>query len=201
MTESSLAALQRRLLLRYDDLKARLTRRLGSAEIAGDALQDTWLRLERGDGIATVRNPDAFLFRIAFNIARDRLRADNRRLTTSEIEVLLNIADETPGPVQTLEARSDLQALKVIMAELPPRQRAILLAARLEGLSRLEIAARHRISVRLVQRELQEAQDYCAQRLGPSKVQRFTFVPRETSLTEQPAEAADRKPGRPGAKS
>jgi RNA polymerase sigma-70 factor (ECF subfamily) len=51
------------------------------------------------------------------------------------------------------------------MADLPPRQRAILLAARVDGLSRREIASHYRISVRLVQRELQEAQKYCAARL------------------------------------
>lgn len=96
MTETGLAAMQRLLLLRYDDFKARLTRRLGSAELAGDALQDTWLRLERGEGIAAVHSHDAYIFRIAINIARDRQRVENRRLTTNEIETLLNLADEAP---------------------------------------------------------------------------------------------------------
>ncbi|MBR1220563.1 RNA polymerase sigma factor [Bradyrhizobium sp. U87765 SZCCT0131] len=180
MTESPLAALQRQLLLRYDDLKARLTRRLGSADAAGDALQDTWLRLQRGDSLASVRNQDAFLFRVAINIARDHLRADRRRLTTSEIDVLLNIADDTPDAARALEARSDIAVLRDIMAALPPRQREILLAARLDGLSRIEIAARFAISVRLVQRELQAAQDYCAARLRHARIG-FTSGRRESS--------------------
>ena len=70
------------------------------------------------------------------------------------------------------------------MAELPPRQRAILLAARLDALPRREIARRYRISVRLVQRELQEAQDYCAARIKRQKL--FASGVWETSLKEKP---------------
>jgi RNA polymerase sigma factor (sigma-70 family) len=199
MTGSSLADMRRLLLLRYDDFKARLTRRLGSSELAGEALQDTWLRLEQGDGIAAVRSHDAYLFRIAVNIARDRQRGENRRLTTTEVETLLNIADDAADPEQIVEARSDLRALQAVMAELPPRQRAILLAARLDELPRREIAKRYRISLRLVQRELQEAQDYCAARLRRPGTNLFTSDRREASLDEDPLEAAgrDRKP--PGA--
>ncbi|MEW6644688.1 MAG: sigma-70 family RNA polymerase sigma factor [Pseudomonadota bacterium] len=196
MSETTLAALQRLLLLRYDDLKARLTRRLGSADAAGDALQDTWLRLQRGESLATVRNEDAFLFRIAFNIARDHLRADRRRLTTSEVDVLLNIADEAPDAMRAIEARSDIEMLKDIMADLPARQREILLAARLDGLSRNEIAARFAISVRLVQRELQAAQDYCAARLRHAKI-RFTPVRRESSHEQEGTVTGAAAPGRP----
>jgi RNA polymerase sigma-70 factor (ECF subfamily) len=199
MTDASLLALRRLLLLRYDDFKSRLTRRFGSSELAGDALQDTWLRLEQGEGIAAVRSHDAYLFRIAVNIARDRQRADNRRLTSSEVDTLLNIADEMPDPARVIEARSDLRALQTVMAELPPRQRAILLAARLDELPRREIAKRYKISLRLVQRELQDAQDYCAARLRRSRFQVFTSGARETSLNEDAFDTADEDGLPPGA--
>ena len=179
MTDTSLAALRRLLLSRYADFKARLTRHLGSSELAGEALQDTWLRLERGEGIATIHSHDAYLFRIAVNLARDRQRAEDRRLTTAEVETLLSVAAEAPDPEQVVTARAELRALEAAMAELTPRRRAILLAARLDGLSRREIAARYRISVRLVQRELQEAQDYCAARIRRRKL--FASHPSETS--------------------
>ncbi len=183
MTET-LTALRQRLLLRYDDFKARLTRRLGSADLAGDALQDMWLRLERNDQLTAVRRQDAYLFRVAVNVARDHQRAEKRRLTVSEIETLLEIADETPDPARVVESRSDLRALQAAMEELPPRQRAILLAARIDGQPRRQIAKRYRISLRLVQRELQEAQDYCAGRLKRQKTELFTSTLRETSEDE-----------------
>jgi RNA polymerase sigma-70 factor (ECF subfamily) len=186
MTQAGWTALQRRLLLRYEAFKTLLTRRLGSAELAGDALQDTWLRLERGGESTPVRSADTYLLSIAVNLARDQRRSENRRLTTSEVEVLLDLVDDAPDPEQVAEARSDLGVLKMVMAELPARQRSILLAARLQGASRREIAERHGISQRFVQRELQEAQDYCAARMRTWKNKRFRSDERQSSSGQEP---------------
>ncbi|GGF44217.1 hypothetical protein GCM10011611_58300 [Aliidongia dinghuensis] len=194
MTEVGWAALQHRLLERYKDFKQRLTRYLGSADLAGDALQDTWLRLERGGELSGVRSLDAFLYSIAINIARDHVRAENRRLSTSEIETLLEIADEMPDAERTVEARSELEALAEIIGELPVRQQAILLAARVEGLPRQEIADRFEVSVRFVQRELQQAQDYCAARLEKFSARKFRSRAVETSTVRKPLAKAAKKP-------
>jgi RNA polymerase sigma factor (sigma-70 family) len=136
MTETSLVALRQLLLQGYDELKQRLTQRLGSPELAGEAIQDTWLRLQHTEAIGTVRSPANYLFRVALNLARDRLSADRRLLTAVEIETLLDIAAETPDPARTAEMRSELRAVEQLIAELPPRQREILVAARLDGMWR-----------------------------------------------------------------
>jgi len=52
---------------------------------------------------------------------------------------------------------------------LPPRPRAILLAARLDGLSRQQIAERFGISVSMVEKELKRAQEHCAARFGRNR--------------------------------
>ena len=51
------------------------------------------------------------------------------------------------------------------MGQLPARQREILLGLRLDGLTREELAARHRISLRTVDRELEKAYAFCDQQL------------------------------------
>ena len=71
-----------------------------------------------------------------------------------------------------------------VMTELPARQKAILLAARLEGLGRREIARRFGVSVRFVHRELRAAQDYCAERLEKIAAEEFTSMPRESSFEQ-----------------
>ena len=198
MTQTGWAALQQLLLLRYEVLKKRLTRHLGSAELAGDALHDTWLRLERGGDLAQVRSPDTYLFRVAINLARDNLRSENRLVTTSDARTLLGIVDEAPDAARDAESRSDVRALMIVMAELPARQKAILLAARLEGMGRREIAQRYGVSVRYVHRELQAAQDYCAERLEKFAAPEFSSVPRETSSTQKSQGTATSKPSTPG---
>jgi RNA polymerase sigma-70 factor (ECF subfamily) len=195
MTEAGWATLQQRLLMRYEFFKKRLTKYLGSADLAGDALQDTWLRLERGGELTTLRSPDNYLYSMAVNIARNHMHAE-KRLSASEIETLLDIEDEAPEPARVVEARSELQTLVAIIAELPERQQAILLAARVDGLSRREIAQRFGVSVRFVQRELQEAQVYCVERSRKLTHNLFTFVPRKLSTDQKSLRTPGSKPAR-----
>jgi len=165
MTETSLPALRQLLLARYDELKARLTHRLGSAELASDAVQDTWLKLHHTESIGSVRSPVNYLFLIALNIARDRLKSERRYLTAVQIEEMLDITDGTPDPSSLTETRSELQTVERLISELPTRQREILVAARLDSLPRREIAERLGISLSLVEKELKTAHEYCLARL------------------------------------
>ncbi len=164
MSEKTLGALRQLLLDRYDEIKAKLAQRIGSTDLAGDALQDTWLRLTLADMLGPVRSPEHYLSRTVFNMAQERRRSERRLLSAVEIQNLLFLIDESPSPAQTAEARSELQVLETILAELPARQRLILLMARMDGLPRQEIADRLGISLRLVSKELHLAHEYCVAR-------------------------------------
>lgn len=155
------AALRAFLIARYGELRSRLAHRLGSSDWAEDALQDTYLRLGGAETVGELRNPAAYLFRAAFNIAMNRFRAENRYLGAGDVEALLHIADDAPDALRVIEGRSDLMRLKQVMAGLPSRQRDILLAVRVENLSQRQIANRFGISVSMVEKELKRAQEHC----------------------------------------
>jgi len=174
MQDSSRATLRQLLLAGYDDLKARLTRRLGSSERAGEALQETYLRLEQGSEIGPVRNPGAYLLRMAINIATNSRIAESRHLTPMETEMLLQVPDDAPGPAQQAESRAEIEALKRALAELPARRRAIFLAAWVEELPHRQIAERFGVSTRTIQTELRRALEHCASRLGRNLGKKFT---------------------------
>jgi RNA polymerase sigma-70 factor, ECF subfamily len=159
------ATLRAFLIRRYGEFRHRLTRRLGSSDRAEDALQDAYLRLDGVEVVGELRNPAAYIFRTAFNIAMNRLRAENRFLNAAEVDALLHVADDAPDAMRIIESRSDLMRLKQAMAELPARRRDILLAARLEGLTQQQIADRFALSVSMVEKELKKAQEHCAKRL------------------------------------
>jgi RNA polymerase sigma factor (sigma-70 family) len=181
VTEQSREALRRFLVLGYEDLRARLTSRLGSAELAGDALHETYLRLARPAAIGPVRSPKLYLLRIAMNIAAKRLRRERRFFSLSDAKSALGIRDDAPDPAQSAEARRELEALQQALEELTPRQRAILLASRLDGVPLREIAERHRLSQRMVEIELRRALAYCALRLDREVIQRFGPRPAQAS--------------------
>lgn len=163
--EGSRQTLRRVLLSRYDALRAKLTQRLGSAELAGDALQDTWLRLERGPQIGPVRDPFAYLIRIASNLASNSRTLGQRRARLLDTYGEFSEVDETPDPERVAAARSEWDAVRRIIDGLSERRRAIFFAAWVEEASYEDIAARHGISVRTVQAELKRALEECAAEL------------------------------------
>ncbi|MEI2417875.1 sigma-70 family RNA polymerase sigma factor [Orrella sp. JC864] len=148
------------LAKRYEDIKLRLTRLLGSDELAGDALQDTWLRLHAREEAGLIKSPTAYLVRIAVNIAVDIQRRQGKSLPLDEVNALMEMADPVPGPARSAETRSELQAAMRVMERMPARRREILLMVRWEGLPQKEVARRLGVTVRTVEHELKRAHTY-----------------------------------------
>ena len=165
MSDDVRSTLSGHLAARYGELKRRLARLLGSDDLAGDALQDTWLRLQRIDTPSPIMNPHAFLLRMAANIAVDQRRSHSRALPEGELAELLDLADNAPGPEQAAQARSEAQVLLRLLERMPPRRREILIMVRLEGMLQKEVAERLGISLRTVEHELKRAHDFCAARM------------------------------------
>lgn len=163
--ETNRATLINLLLSGYDDLKRRLARRLGSTELAADALHDTFLRLNSKVVIGQVERPEAYLLGVAVHLAASRRKAETLGPGISEIELSFDLVDEAPDPARIVEARSDIEALKRGMMELPRRRREILMAASLEDVPYPVLAQRFGVSVRTIQSELKLALTHCAKAL------------------------------------
>lgn len=167
-SETTRSLLMRSLLSRYASLRSRLTSRLGP-ELADDALQETWIRLETRETLGPIKNPDAYLFRAAMNAASNMRKSDQRRLSHIEIEVLLNVADDAPGPAAIAEDRASIAIVEQALSELTRRQRVIFEEAFLGDASHHLLAERFGISVRMIQKELKHGVDLCARRLKRGK--------------------------------
>jgi len=163
----------RLFLTSYDDFKARLRRRLGSEDLANDVLHETYLRVDRMEAPLNLTQPNAYLYRMALNIAADRRQADARLLTGEEIEEMLQVSDESQDPERVVGGQKEIQLLLSALYELPPRRRRIFIAARLEEAPHLEISQRFGISTRMVEKELKAALGHCAARLERKVIQRF----------------------------
>lgn len=182
MSEASWSGLRMLLVDRYDDFKHRLARRLGSVDLAAETLQETWLRLGRPGDPGILKSPDAYLFRIALNVAADRRDADRRRLTLSEIEALRHQDDDELDPARIAESRAEIVALTKALNELPPRCRAIFIATRLDETPHKVLAQRYGISIRMVERDLKRALEHCSTRLERISPRQFGSGSSEPSL-------------------
>jgi RNA polymerase sigma-70 factor (ECF subfamily) len=167
------ASLRELFLAKYQDFRKRLRIRLGSEDLANEAMQETWLRVESMPDAAPVEYPAAYLFKIAVNVAEDQRRGSARLLSMEELEELYELADEAAGPVREVEGRQQLAALEAALAELPRRRQAIVIAARVDEVPHREIAERFGISVRTVEKELRAGLEHCCRKLEKEYVQRF----------------------------
>jgi RNA polymerase sigma factor (sigma-70 family) len=157
MVKSTRALLRTSLVARYMQLRDRLAARLGSQDLASEALHETWLRLESGSELSPVANPEAYLYRAALNNAWQLSARERRVLGMVEIDAILEVADDAPDPERVAIAKSEVAALRRILNKLTRRQRDVFLESYIGNVSHDELAARYKVSVRTIQSELREA--------------------------------------------
>jgi RNA polymerase sigma-70 factor (ECF subfamily) len=185
MSNTSRDALRQFFVLGYDELRTRLARRLGSIDLASDALHETWLRIDSAAPSGPVRSPKHYLLQMASNVARKRLTAEKRFVTLTDAKMAIGLADDTPDPERAAIAQSEISALARAVSELSPRRREILLASRLKNIPLWAIAERMGISQRLVEIELKNAVAHCALRLERKVIKRFGPKAPDESLREE----------------
>lgn len=143
--------------------------RRGAKDEAEDLVQETYLRLLRahecqGDAIA---NPEAYLFTVALNLAREQ--AVRRRWSLLPIEELENIttllADEE-SVEDAAERAQRRQRLQVLLRTLPERTRAVLVMQYRDGLSYKQIAERMGVSPHMVKKHVVRGLSVCRRALA-----------------------------------
>jgi len=110
-----------------------LGRRTANRDDAEDAAQEAFVRLLD----ANPRNPRAWLYTVASNLARDRTRRLSRQTVLLPAE---SLADASVGPDLDLMRAERRRSVQVVLAMLPPRDQHLLLLYH-GGASYREIAA------------------------------------------------------------
>lgn len=182
MSEATWALLRRLLVSDYARLSRQLQRLTGSADLADEALQDTYLRLAEGGEISDhLASPQKYLFKMALNAARKILRKDRARGRYIEIvdTLDLEVADEAPSPETEAFARAGIDAVKTLLAAMPERRRDIFVLALFDDIPLGDIARRYGIGLRMVQLELKAARAEIEARLMGANVVDFATSSRD----------------------
>ena len=127
----------------------------------------------RAQAEGTIRNPKAFLFATARNLALDLFR----RGRVVRFETLVGIEDslvETSSPScsESLNVRQELAILIEAIDVLPPRCREIMILQKMHGLSNQQIATRMGISINTVNAQLVIGLARCRRFLAERGVER-----------------------------
>jgi RNA polymerase sigma-70 factor (ECF subfamily) len=126
--------------------------RTGDADAAEDMVQETFLRLSGSSRPDALRNPAAWLQRVARNLLFDRARRARAHGAPVHLpfdEVLLPQCP--PEQALALEAEELRMRYEAALALLPARQREVFLLHRLDELTYREIASRLGITVATVE--------------------------------------------------
>ena len=131
-----------------------LTARTGSAAAAEDLAQDVWLRLQSmtEEAAAEVRRPQAFLYRMAANLALDASKAQ-RRAGARDLEWRrASVADDAgeaqdaPSAEDAVWARLKLEKVVAAIDRMPPKAAEAFRLHKMAGLSQAEVAERMGVS-------------------------------------------------------
>ena len=170
------------LVTRWEDkIRGACYRLLGSEEEARDAAQEAFLKAYRAlPGFKREARFSSWLYQIAVNLCRDRLRRRKGRTLVS-LEALEEvgpvIASRGPGTQDLVEQIDLRRAVRRAIAALPEEQREVVILKEYQGLTFLEIAQTLELPISTVKTRLYRGLGQLRHRLENEGIRGAEAVP------------------------
>jgi len=141
-------------------------------EDAQEIVQETYCRLQQVSGVETIEFPQAYLFRTAFNLARDSERRLRRWRAPEELSSAeQEIPSEAPTPYRVLKGEQELAIVRAALGELTPKCRRAFILNRFRHATYAEIATEMGVSVSMVEKYISQALAHLKSRLDEARPQ------------------------------
>src|SRR5688500_4303141 len=128
-------------------LRRYLLRRLRNGEVARDIEQEVYLRLLRIADATMVRDPKAYMYRIASNVVYEHLQREFKQGIVFDSEAVLDWDDHALEAGDPLAEQLDKERrLKAALARVPLRARSAYIMHTRDGMTYPEIAAELSVS-------------------------------------------------------
>jgi RNA polymerase sigma factor (sigma-70 family) len=149
-------------------LQAFLYRRVRNRPDAAELAQEVYVRMLRVPDMTTVRNPEAYLYAVASNLAKEHAQRrphDSAVLNIDDPVVQEQLA-ELPAFGGQLDRERRVRRLREVLDQLSPKCRAAVVLQYWHGLSYEEIAQRLGVSTNMVNKYLSHALMHCRRRMA-----------------------------------
>ena len=140
-------------------LRRCLSKRTGCVHLAADITQDVFVRLLKRNSLPEMREPRAYLARIAHGLVVDQWRRAAIERAWLETAALLHTA--VTSAEEQAEIVEALVRIDMLLDGLKPRTREVFLLSRLDGLTYPEIAQRLSVSLSTVEKDMARAMRHC----------------------------------------
>jgi RNA polymerase sigma factor (sigma-70 family) len=168
MAEPKQAFVEKLFARHRDALQAFFYRHIRTKPDAADLTQEVYLRMLRVSDMTTVRNPEAYLYAVASNLAKEhahREPRDSRVLDIDDPQVQEQLA-ELPTFGGQIDRERRIKRLREVLDQLSPKCRAAVALQYWHGLSYEEIAERLGVSTNMVKKYLSQALVHCRRRMA-----------------------------------
>lgn len=161
-SKSELSVVTRTFIENSVLLKGFLRRFLQRQQDIEDVAQEAYLKAYCAEQEKTIEHPKSYLFTIAKNIAINELSKKSRRITEYLEECKSTVYSEVSATLEKeVEAQQTLGAYCDAVAALPEACRRVFLLRKVHGLKQTEIAENLGISLRMVEKHLQNGTLKC----------------------------------------
>ena len=145
---------------RYEDLLRFVRYRIRDPAEVRDVAQEAFMRLLRIDREELIERPEAYLFRIAANLAYEHRLRSARQMSEGDM-ASDEIADRSESPEVRVQDQERIQRIDRVFAQLPPLPRAALLLQHRDGLTYDQIAVHLGTTKHMVKKHLTRAMAQC----------------------------------------
>jgi len=147
-------------------LRTFLARRSLNRDEVADIVQETYCRIHQVGNVDEIRNPKAFLFRVASNVWLNerKLRRNEMERATADLGSL-DVASDEPGPYRSVMGEQELALVRVALEELSPTCRTAFVMNRFENMTYPQIASKLELSVSMIEKHISYAISHMRKRL------------------------------------
>ncbi len=155
------------LFRRYEtNIRAFLKKRVFQREDVEDMVQETFLKAHKVENWEEVKNPEAYLVRVASNVARDKLRRQQKDLIEGSDDITaLDVTSGGPNPEQKTEHQQDLIALEQVIAGLTPKVRQAIIFIKIMNLSYAEASKIMGITISTLENHIARGMADCRKKM------------------------------------
>jgi len=168
MTEAKKALVERLFAQQGGALRAFFLRRTRRHPAAADLAQEVYVRMLRIPDIGAIRNPEAYLYTVASNLAREHAQQERRDRVALDVDdpLVQEQLAELPAFGGDLDDEQRIGRLREVLTQLSPKCRAAVELAYWHGLTYEEIALRLGISSHMVKKYLSQGLTHCRRRMA-----------------------------------
>jgi RNA polymerase sigma factor (sigma-70 family) len=168
MTEIKKSLVERLFAEHGGALKAFLYRRVRRHPEAAELAQEVYVRMLRVPDLTTIRNPEAYLYAVASNLAKEHARRtpDYSKIIDIDDPLVQEQLAELPAFAGQLDREQRIKRLREVLSQLSPKCQAAVELQYWHGMSYEEIAERLGVSTNMVKKYLSQALMHCRRRMA-----------------------------------